>query len=440
MVLPVIGVVAYRTPVPGPQERAVPNPRRLIEEGPGFASTLRDLPSAIGIRPVSAGVVAAIFGCSGPALIVIGAAETNGLSNGQAVAWLLAIYGLGGLISLILALYYRMPITGAYSIPGAALVAGSLSAFGFDQAVGAFIMAGVLVLALGFSGLIGRVMRWLPLPIVMAMIAGALIRFGIGTVTSASKLPIVVGLTILAFFVSMRLTKAVPPVLTALVVGLLAAWATGSFGGSEAAIGFVAPEFTLPRFTLDAFLAISVPLAILVIGAENAQAIGVLLAEGYRPPINAMTIISGIGGVLAGLLGGHNANIAGPMTAICASDQAGEDRGRRYAATVVNGALFAAFGIFGGLAVPVILMLPGPLIGAVAGLAMINVFLMAFQSAFDRAAGYQLGALVALVVAMSNVSILGISAPFWALVAGAAVSLLVEGTGGPRSGTAKAAR
>ena len=114
------------------------------------------------------------------------------------------------------------------------------------------------------------------------------------------------------------------------------------------------------------------------------------------------------------------------MTAICSSDQAGENPEGRYAATVVNGVLFAAFGIFAGVAVPLIMALPGPLIGAVAGLAMITVLLSAFQSAFDRNAGHQIGAFVALIVAMSNVSFLSISAPFWALVAGAAVSVLNE--------------
>jgi len=71
-------------------------------------------------------------------------------------------------------------------------------------------------------------------------------------------------------------------------------------------------------------------------------------------------------------------------------------------------------------------MLAGPLIGAVAGLAMITVLLSAFQSAFDCNAGHQIAAFVALIVAMSNVSFLSISAPFWALVAGSAVSVLNE--------------
>ena len=157
-------------------------------------------------------------------------------------------------------------------------------------------------------------MLWLPWRMVMAVIAGGLIRFGIGAVTSIEKLPIVVGAATIAFFLSMRFLRAVPPVLTALVVGLVAVTLTGGFQGGEAAISFVAPEFTTPVFTVDAFLAIAVPLAVLVIGAENAQAIGVLYAEGYRPPINAMTVIPGIGGMPAGLSGRHTAQIPGART------------------------------------------------------------------------------------------------------------------------------
>lgn len=403
--------------------------RQIVESGPGVASGIKDLPKHLNLKTASAGLVAAIFGCSGPALIVIGGANKAGLSNGQTVAWLFAIYFLGGLISMFLALRYKQPVTGAYSIPGAALVAGSLATFSFDQAIGAFVMSGIIVFLLGISGLIGKVMRWLPMPIVMAMIAGALIRFATGAVSAVGTAPVIAGAAIIAFFVSMRFIKAVPPVLAALVVGLIAAFATGSVGGGSAEIAFVMPEFTAPTFTLDAFLAISIPLALLVIGAENAQATGVLMAEGYRPPINMMTTISGLGGIAAGFLGGHNANIAGPMTAICSSEQAGENREGRYAATVVNGVLFGAFGLIAGAAVPVVMSLPGALIGTVAGLAMISVLLAAFQNAFGRSLGNQTGAFVALAVAMSNISILGISAPFWALVAGVAVSFIVEREG-----------
>lgn len=67
---------------------------------PSDASSGYSIREAINLKSVSAGVVAALFGCSGPALIVISAAEAGQLSNGQTVAWLFAIYVLGGLISI----------------------------------------------------------------------------------------------------------------------------------------------------------------------------------------------------------------------------------------------------------------------------------------------------------------------------------------------------
>jgi len=390
-----------------------------------IATRRPSLLSALSIKAISTGVVAALFGCSGPALIVISAANAGHLTNGQTVAWLFAVYFLGGLISLVMASRYRQPITGAYSIPGAAIMSVALVSIPFAEAVGAFIMSGVIVLLLGISGLIGRIMRWLPMPIVMAMIAGALIRFGVGAVESVGTAPLIAGTALAAFFLASRFLNSVPPVLVAAVVGFVVAYFSGAVQSANVDIAMVAPQFTLPHFSFDAFISISVPLAALVIGAENAQATGVLMAEGYRPPVNAMTVISGIGGIVAGALGGHNANIAGPMTAICASEQAGDDRDKRFGATLVNGVLFCLFGLFAGMAVPLILALPKALIASVAGVAMIGVLLAAFQQAFTKSVGYQVGAFVALVVAMSKLSLLGISSPFWALVAGIVVSELL---------------
>tara|TARA_R110002167_G_scaffold204404_1_gene408464 strand:+ start:30851 stop:32104 length:1254 start_codon:yes stop_codon:yes gene_type:complete len=384
------------------------------------------LRQALNLKSVSAGVVAALFGCSGPVLIVVRAAEAGQLSSGQTVAWLFAIYFLGGLISIGMALRYRQPICGAYSIPGAAILIAALGGLEFSDATGAFIMSGAIVLILGLTGVIGKLMKWLPMPVVMAMIAGALIRFGIGAAEAVGAEPMMAGLAALVFFLVARYLKSVPPVLAAGVVGFIAAITMGLVTPADVNVAFMMPTFTVPTFTLDAFFAISIPLAALVIGAENAQASGVLMAEGYKPPVNAMTIVSGIGGMLAGALGGHNANIAGPMTAICSSPQAGEDAANRYGSTLVNGVLFCLFGLFAGAAVPFILALPKALIIVVAGMAMIGVLLAAFQQAFNKASGYQVGAFVALVVAMSKLSLLGISAPFWALVAGVVVSMLLN--------------
>lgn len=397
----------------------------LVNDLPDAKPGKPSLRQILNSKTISVGLVAAVFGCTGPALVVIKAAEAGQLSAGQTVAWLFSIYVLGGLLSLFLALRYRQPICGAYTIPGAAILATSLVGINFSDAVGAFIMSGLLVLLLGVSGLIGKLMRWLPMPIVMAMIVGAMIRFATGAVDSVAAMPLIAGSAALSFFLVTRFVKSVPPVMVAGIIGFGLALAMGQIQPADVDVAFVMPVFTAPTFSLDAFLAITIPLTALVIGAENAQAAGVLMAEGYRPPINAMTVLSGIGGILAGLLGGHNANIAGPMTAICSSEQAGEDPQHRYGAALVNGVLFALFGLFAGLAVPFILALPKALIMIVAGLAMIGVLLSALQQAFRKGGACQIGAFVALAVAMSNFSLMGISAPFWALLFGVLVSWLL---------------
>lgn len=406
-------------PVPTVVERPV------FERGPGFLSGLRDLPRHLNPSTVGAGLVAAIFGCTGPALIVINGAQKSGLSPIETASWIFGIYVFGGLISLIMALYFKQPITGAWSIPGAVLVVGALKDFTFPEMVGAFLSAGVIVLVVGVTGLVRKVATWLPFPIVMAMIAGALIKFATGVVDSASTLPIVVLAALAGYVLLSRFVKTIPGVVGALVFGSVAAAATGSFKPISGSLSLTAPALIAPEFNIGAILAVGIPLALLVIGAENAQAMGVLMAERYRPPFNAMTVISGVGGLLAPLFGGHNANIAGPMTAICSSEQAGAAKEGRYAASVVNGVLFGLFGIFAGAAVAIVGTLPSELTATLAGLAMIGVLLSSFQSSFGEKR-FQLGAFVALIVAMSGVTIFHISAPFWALVLGVLASLALE--------------
>ncbi|MDR2946456.1 MAG: benzoate/H(+) symporter BenE family transporter, partial [Candidatus Adiutrix sp.] len=66
----------------------------VIEPGPGVASGLKDLKSHTSVGTISAGIVAAIFGCSGPALLVMKAATDGGLTPEQAISWLFGIYVL----------------------------------------------------------------------------------------------------------------------------------------------------------------------------------------------------------------------------------------------------------------------------------------------------------------------------------------------------------
>jgi len=397
----------------------------IIEKGPGFKSGIADLRRNTSSKSITAGFIAAIFGCTGPALVVISAATNAGYTTEQIVSWLFGIYVFGGLISIIMALYYKMPIVGAYSIPGASMLGTALVGFTFNEAAGSFILAGIIVLLLGVTGLMGKVMKWLPLPIVMGMIAGVMLRFGTGIITSTQKAPIIGGAALVGFFIVPKLIKKFPPVLAALICGVIALLFTGGFSIEAAAVKYIPPQFVIPHFNVATILSVSIPLAALVVGAENAQAVGVLFAQGYKPPVNGMTVISGIGGIAAGLVGAHNANIAGPMTAICSSSEAGDNKEGRYVASFWNGIFFGGFGLIASFAMIFIKAIPSTLISVLAGVAMINVLLNSFKDAFGSAR-FKVGAFFALIIGVSGITILGIGSAFWALLGGVAISLICE--------------
>lgn len=398
---------------------------RIIEKGPGFASGLKDLKGNLNTKTITAGFVAAVFGCTGPALVVINASTGIGYTTEQTISWLFGIYFFGGLISFIMSLYYKMPIVGAFSIPGASMLATSLMGFTFNEAAGAFVMAGVIVLLLGVTGLIGKVMKFLPLPIVMGMIAGVMLRFGTGIVTSTIASPIICGAAVVGFFLVRKVASKFSPILGALIFGVVAMIATGGFNPEAFDMRYIAPQIVVPSFNAASILSVSIPLAALVVGAENAQAIGVMRGQGYKVPVNAMTVISGFGGIFSGLVGAHNANVAGPMTAICSSSEAGEDKSARYAAAFVNGVFFMSFGLVASYAMGFIKGIPLPLVNVLAGLAMVNVLIGAFKDGFGNG-DFKLGSFFALAVGASGITVLGIGSAFWALVVGVIVSLISE--------------
>lgn len=390
----------------------------------GVSEEMKGLSKYLNVSTISAGSLAAIFGCTGPALIIINGAANGGLTQAQTISWLFAVYFFGGILGLMISLKHKQPIAGAYSIPGAVLVVGSLSNFSLNEAAGAYLAAGIIVFILGITGVIGKVMYWIPVPIVMAMIVGAMIRFGTEMITSVEQAPVIAGSAILVYLLSSRFIKMVPPILMSFAVAVILAAAMGQFQVNDMESGFIIPQLVTPSFNLDAIISIGIPLALLVIGAENAQATGVLMTQGYKPPVNEMTILSGIGGMITAFFGGHNANIAGPMTAICSSKEAGPQQGR-YAAVVVCGVLFSAFGLFAGVVIPFVAAMPKVLIGTVAGLAMIGVLLNSLQEAFSKPQ-FQVGSFFALIIAMSGVNFYDVSSPFWAILGGVAVSLIIE--------------
>ena len=106
------------------------------------------------------------------------------------VAW---IYGFGGLSTMFVALRYRIPLVIAYSIPGAILLAKLLARFSLSQAVGAYMMVGLVTLILTLTGAIKKVVDHIPVPVMLGMVGGVLLSFGVSMFSAAIKTPSIYG-------------------------------------------------------------------------------------------------------------------------------------------------------------------------------------------------------------------------------------------------------
>ena len=84
----------------------------------------------------------------------------------------------------------------------------------------------------------------------------------------------------------------------------------------------------------------------------------------------------------------------------------------------------SAVGLFSPVFVGFMLAMPAAFIGALAGIAMLTPLKNAFIAGFSGA--YSTGALVCFLVTVSEISLLGISAPFWGIVFGCLVAWLMD--------------
>src|SRR5262249_23391350 len=140
-------------------------------------------------------------------------------------SWLFGCFFINGLISLAFCLVYRQPLVFYWTIPGSVLVGQALDHLSFAQVIGTYYATGVLMLVLGLSGWVRKCMSRLPMPIVMARVAGLFLQFGltlIFAIRDDAMVAVPMTATFLLLSVVPRLGRLVPPVIGALAVGALA--------------------------------------------------------------------------------------------------------------------------------------------------------------------------------------------------------------------------
>jgi len=381
---------------------------------------LRDLNSAA----LWAGLTAFVWYAFGAVPLHIGVSGQLGLSIEQTSSWIFIVWVSGAVSSIAMSLHYRQPIPITWTIPGLIYLGTLADRFSFAELVGANLVAGIVLVVAGLLGLGGKLMRWLPLPIVMGMFGGSILGYVTRMIAATVEDLAVAGTSVGCYLVGRFLANPrVPPVGLAVLGGGVAVAILGT--GSTQPLEWQLPTLVIPdvRFTPSAMVAVSLPMVVLAMGLGNVQGLGFLLAQGYVVPVNRVSTVVGLSSVVNAIFGGHAATVARTGVAILGGPDAGPMAGRYWSAIVAAvltvGMAFAATPVASLLKV-----LPETYIFAIAGLAIVSSLQDALEKSF--AGKLRFGALVAFAVSMTPFAVFGITSAFWAMVAGLIASLLVE--------------
>jgi benzoate membrane transport protein len=386
-------------------------------------SLLRDVSASA----VVAGFVTVLVGFASASAIVFQAAGAVGASAAQLGSWMLAL-GVGmGLTCILLSLRYRAPVVTAWSTPGAALLVTSAAGLSIEEATGAFLVSAALITLVGFSGWFERAMDRIPIPIASGMLAGVLLRFGLGLFTAMStQLALALGMC-LAYFAARRFVPRYA-VIAALLVGVVLALVQGLLHVDAVHVALARPVWVTPRFTAGAVIGVALPLFVVTMASQNVPGVAVIRASGYTVPISPVIGWTGLANLVLAPLGGFTVNLAAITAAICMGREAHEDPRRRYVAAVFAGLFYLIVGIFGATVVALFLAFPPELVAAIAGLALLATIGNGLASAV-RAENQREPALVTFLVTASGIAPAGIGSAFWGLVAGVVTLAILRAAG-----------
>lgn len=383
-------------------------------------NSLRDLNS----KNAAAGIASGLLAITGPPVIILEAALKGHFTMSQTILWMFSVYVFGGIYSLIVPLYYRMPIVGAHSITGVAFLATVSSHFSYHELIGSYFMAGMLMLLIGYFGIFSKLIEYVPKQIISVMLAGMITKYMTAFIASIHQLPLVGGVSLAAYFVFSKWNRRIPPMVAAILTGFLILVISQPLNSSSLSSSFVIPTLQIPKFNLLSFVSVSIPLALLILSNDAAVGIGALEQNNYRPPVNRAIILSGVFSMITSFFGGQSANVAGMMTAICSDEQAGPKE-KRYMGAIVSGSIILLFGLFAWKLVPWIQALPSAFVSILVGFALIGVFGNSLSVGFSKPS-MKISTAFTFVIAISNITIFSISAPVWALVIGTFIARYVE--------------
>lgn len=373
-------------------------------------------------QPINAGIVTALVGFTNSFAVVLTGLRAVGASPAEAASGLFVVTLVMALGIMFLAYRFRMPITLAWSTPGAALLAGTGAVEGgWAAAVGAFVVTGAAIVLTGVWSRLGDLIASIPVSLAQAMLAGVILPLCIEPVKAFSVNPLAVAPVVVVWLALSRLAPrwAVPAAFgtAAIVIGISVVAGKSALDTSTLV---PAVSLTTPHWTWQAMVGIALPLYIVTMAAQNIPGTAVMASFGYTVPWRASMTLTGLGTVITAPAGVHAVNLAAISAALSAGPDAHPDPKKRWTAAFSAGVAYLVLALASAALVTLVAAAPAGIVETVAGLALLGVLASSLAASLSDDRG-RIAAVVTFVVAASGVSIAGIGPAFWALVMGLVV-------------------
>ena len=394
----------------------------MSSSAPTSPVRMRDL-----VHPIVAGLISVIVNYGGTFILIFQAAKVAGLSPELTASWVWSVSIGVGITGLYLSWRTREPIITAWSTPAAAFLAVALATTPYAEAIGAYIISAAAFVLLGLSGQFERLIRLIPSGVAAGLLAGILLKFGIGAFGGMSIDPVLAGGLIVAYVVLKRFTARYAVVgILVLGLGLAFLLTQGRVDFSALELQFAAPVFTRPEFSLDALLSVALPLFLITLTGQYMPGMLVLRNDGFRTRANPVLAITGLGSLLMAPFGSHAFNIAAITAAICTGKEASEDPSRRWIAGVAAGVFYILVGIFGVTLAAVFMVFPATFITTLAGLALLGTIGGSLASAMADVESRE-ASLITFLACAANITLFGIGGAFWGLLIGLLAYAVLNG-------------
>src|SRR5690606_36654610 len=227
--------------------------------------------------PVYAGTGLAgfVFAATGPVAIILAVSAQGGLDDTRIASWIFTSFLINGLLTIAASAWLRQPLVFFWTIPGTVLMGPALTHFSHAEVLGACLATGLLMILLGATRLVGRITRAIPMPIVMAMVAGVFLKFGTDLVVALRQdawIAAPMTIVFLGLSAHSAVARRAPPLLVALALGAVLILASGAADpGAVAGAALARPLLIAPEFRLAAMAELVIPLAVTVIAVQNMQ-------------------------------------------------------------------------------------------------------------------------------------------------------------------------